>query len=63
MTENSPAAKDIYGCLVIGGGAAGLFFAAGEAVSGDMRIKGRKVILLVQKMQAKMAASKIPAVL
>lgn len=45
MTENSPAAKDIYGCLVIGGGAAGLFFAAGEAVSGDLRIKGRKVIL------------------
>ena len=44
MTENSPAAKDIYGCLVIGGGAAGLFFAAGEAVSGDMRIKGRKII-------------------
>ena len=45
MTENSSAAKDIYGCLVIGGGAAGLFFAAGEAATGDMRIKGRKVIL------------------
>ena len=45
MTENSPAAKDIYGCIVTGGGAAGLFFAAGEAVSGHLRIKGRKIIL------------------
>lgn len=45
MKEKDPAINNSYGCLVIGGGAAGLFFAAGEAMRDDLHISGRKVIL------------------
>lgn len=45
MAGNDPSLNDTYGCIVTGGGAAGLFFAAGEALRDGCRIKGRKVIL------------------